>query len=141
LKPKEIPLRSGKSIDKYLIDKTGKAINLKLNVRNRTQGNNSAKGIHLLTFTLINQNSGGSENIRNEDCFFQVSFSVAANEKCFLPYKVAVSKADKEDEKSNRLLFRNKKTFAVGHGCSPKWDDNETELTNSIITEAIPSYE
>ena len=141
LKPEEIPLQSGKSFDKFLADKNEKELNLKLNVRNRTHGANLTSGIHLLTFTLINLNSGGTENIRNEDCFFQVSFSVNANEKCFSPYKVATSKTDKEDEKSNHMLFRKKKTFAVGHGCSPKWDDNEIEFTNSILTEAIPSYE
>lgn len=139
LSTNEIPIQSGKSIDKILTDKDGKEINLKLNVRNRTHGDDT--NIHLLTFTLINLNTGGSENIRNEDCFFQVSFTVGANEKCFCPYKTASSKADKEDEKSNLLLFRNKKTFAVGHGCSPSWNDNDIDFTDSITTEAIPVYE
>lgn len=137
----EIPLKSGKSIDKLLVDKDGKEINLKLNIRNRTHEKKSANNIHLLTFTLINLNSGGAENIKNEDCFFQVSFSVTANEKCFFPYKAAVSKTDKDDEKSNLLLFRKKKTFAVGHGCSPSWNDNDVDFTDSIKTEAIPAYE
>lgn len=138
----EIPMQSGKSIDKILVDKNGNEINLKLNVRNRTHGINSENNdIHLLTFTLINLNIGGAENIKNEDCFFQVSFSVSANTKCFYPYKAAASKADKDDEKSNLLLFRKKKTFAVGHGCSPSWDDNDIDFTKSIATEAIPAYE
>lgn len=137
----EIPTQSGKSIDKILTDKNGNAINLKLNIRNRTHGNESDRDTHLLTFTLINLNTGGTENIKNEDCFFQVSFSVGANEKCFCPYRAAASKTDKDDEKSNLLLFREKKTFAVGHGCSPSWNDNDIEFTNSIITEAIPAYE
>ena len=141
LSASEIPLQTGKSIDKLLIDKDGKEINLKLNIRNRTHENNSTNNIHLLTFTLINLNSGGAENIKNEDCFFQVSFSVTANENCFCPYKAAASKTDKDDEKSNLLLFRKKKTFAVGHGCSPSWNDNDIDFTNSIITEAIPVYE
>lgn len=143
LNASEIPVQSGKYIDKFLVDKDGKEINLKLNVRNRTHDENTDKNIHLLTFTLINLNSGGTENIKNEDCFFQVSFSITAtnDEKCFYPYKAAAAKTDKEDEKSNQLLFRNNKTFAVGHGCSPKWNDNETEFANSITTEAIPTYE
>lgn len=136
----EVPTESGTSIDKYLVDKDNKELSLKLNIRNRTHSNN-AEDVHLLTFTLINTNTGSPENIRNESCFFQVSFSVHSKEKCFTPYRVAASKADKDDEKSNHLLFRNKKTFAVGHGCSPKWDDSETELTNSIEAEVIPSYE
>ncbi len=137
----EIPLQSGKSIDKLLVDKDGREINLKLNIRNRTHGNEMGRNIHLLTFTLINMNTGGGENIKNEDCFFQVSFSVIANEKCFFPYKIAASKTDKDDEKSNLLLFRKKKTFAVGHGCSPSWNDNDIDFTDSITTEAIPVYE
>jgi len=137
----EIPLHSGKYFDKILIDKNGKEINLKLNIRNRTHSKDSDKNIHLLTFTLINQNTGEAENIKNENCFFQVSFSVSANEKCFCPYKAASSKTDKDDEKSNLLLFRKKRTFAVGHGCSPSWNDNDIEFTNSITTEAIPVYE
>ena len=143
LNASEIPVQSGISFDKLLVDKDGKEINLKLNVRNRTHEENSDKNIHLLTFTLINLNTGGTENIRNEDCFFQVSFSVRAmnDEKCFRPYKTPSSKTGKEDEKSNQLLFRKKKTFAVGHGCSPKWNDNESEFANSITTEAIPTYE
>lgn len=137
----EIPTQSGKCIDKILIDEDGKEINLKLNVRNRTRGGNMDNNIRLLTFTLINSNTGGSESIRNEDCFFQVSFTVSANEKSFSPYKTASSKSDKEDEKSNLLLFRNKKTFAVGHGCSPSWSDNDIDFTVSINTETVPVYE
>ena len=137
----EIPLQSGKFFDKVLVDKEGKEINLKLNIRNRTHGENSGQNMHLLTFTLINLNTGGTENIKNEDCFFQVSFSVSDDEKCFCPYKAASAKTDKEDEKSNLLLFRKKKTFAVGHGCSPTWNDNDIDFTDVITTEAIPSYE
>ncbi len=137
----EIPIDSGKSIDKRLIDINGKELKIKLNIRNRTHGATSDKNIHLLTFTLININSGGTEHINNEDCFFQVSFSVNADENCFSPYKVAASKTDKDDEKSNLLLFRNKKTFAVGHGCSPSWNDNDIDFTNSIVSESIPVYE
>ena len=137
----DIPLISGTSKEFALVGKDAKIIELVLNIRNRTHGNDSDKNIHLLTFTLINKNKGARENIKNEDCFFQVSFSVNASEKCFCPYKLAASKTDQDDEKSNQLLFRKKKTFAVGHGCSPAWADDDSELVNTITTEAITSYE
>jgi hypothetical protein len=137
----QIPLISGTSKEFALVGKNGKQIDLVLNVRNRTHGNRLDNSIHLLTFTLINKNKGAKENIRNEDCFFQVSFSVNASEKCFCPYKLAASKTDKDDEKSNQLLFRKKKTFAVGHGCSPAWTDDDSELVDTITTEVVPSYE
>jgi hypothetical protein len=137
----DIPLISGTAKEFALVGKDGKKIELVLNIRNRTHGNDSDKSIHLLTFTLINKNKGARENIRNEDCFFQVSFSVSASEECFCPYKLAASKTDQDDEKSNQLLFRKKKTFAVGHGCSPAWIDDDSQTVNAITTEAIPSYE
>ena len=136
-----LPLISGTAKEFALVGKDGKKIELVLNIRNRTHGIDSDKSIHLLTFTLINKNKGARENIRNEDCFFQVSFSVSASEECFYPYKLAASKTDQDDEKSNQLLFRKKKTFAVGHGCSPAWVDNDSQTVNTITTEAIPSYE
>lgn len=137
----DIPLISRTSKEFALVGKNGVKIELVLNIRNRTHGNDSDKSIHLLTFTLINKNKGTRENIRNEDCFFQASFSVNASEECFCPYKLAASKTDQDDEKSNQLLFRKKKTFAVGHGCSPAWVDDDSQTVNTITTEAIPTYE
>jgi hypothetical protein len=137
----DIPLKSGTSKEYSLMGKDKNKISLILNIRNRTHGIDLDKSKHLLTFTLINRNIGSKENIRNEDCFFQVSFSVSSNENCFCPYKMATSKTDQDDEKSNKLLFRKKKTFAIGHGCSPAWDDDDSDSVNSITTEAIPSYE
>ena len=138
----KVPVNSGSSKEFNLIGKEGKKIDLVLNVRNRTHGADLNSGLHLLTFTLINRNLGEKENIKNEACFFQVSFSVTTNdEDNFYPYKIAASKTDKDDEKSNQLLFRKKKTFAVGHGCSPAWIDNDSDSVNKITTESLPAYE
>lgn len=141
IRSSEIPIKSGTSREFHLIGKDKKEIPLILNIRNRTHGEYSETNIHLLTFTLINKNIGERENIKNEDCFFQVSFSVSSDELTFQPYKIAASKTDKEDEKSNQLLFRNKKTFAVGHGCSPMWVDDHSTTISKITTESLPSYE
>lgn len=113
---------------------------LRVNLWNRTRDDDNE--VQLLTFTLINENTTiGS--IRNEECFFQVSFSVESADRtfCFKPYRTFSSSADKEDEKSNRLLFRHKKAFAVGHGCSPEWDDKAVEGVSIIRSEVIPIYE
>ena len=134
-----LPQKSGMTYEHMLTDKEGKTINLKLNIRNRTY--TSENSIHLLTFTLINMNQGGADNINNEDCFFQVSFSVHSNISSFYPYRTVTSMTDKDDEKSNLLLYRKKKTFAVGHGCSPSWKDNDSETTNRIVAETLPTYE
>lgn len=139
---KDIPNVSGKSKNIVLKNNEGQDIGLRMNIRNRTHLARTDNS-QLLTFTLLNCNQDSSENIKNEKCFFQVSFSVtsADDEKCFTSYKSISSSADKEDERSNRLLYRNKKTFAVGHGCSPAWDDREPDHVNTIWTEVLPVYE
>lgn len=142
IKSERIPKISGISNTFSLFSKNGDKIKAIIHIRNRTPelslNNNGCK---LLTFTLINTNESDTSLIRNEDCFFQASFSVQSEEKCFYPYEILPSIVDKEDEESNRLLFRNKKTFAVGHGCSPSWDDEANYLTNEICANIIPLYE
>lgn len=136
----DVPVLPLSDFNIRLKDQNGAEIPLQLNIRNRTH-DNGASGWQLLTFTLINRNSGSKDSISNENCFFQVSLEIKSEEKCFFPYKSAISKADKDDERSNLLLFRNKRTFAVGHGCSPAWDDADTISTGWIRTEAMPTYE
>lgn len=141
LNPFDIPVQPGKGKTISLSDKDGNELKLKLHVRNRTYGRSTNPEVHLLTFTLINDNEEGAHI--SENCYFQVSFSVSSeeSEKCFLPYKTDGSLADKDDEKSNRLLYRNKSCFAVGHGCSPVWNDTDCECTERITADIIPVYE
>jgi hypothetical protein len=103
----QLPKEPGSSKDFSLYGPSSEELKLKLNVRNRTHGSDINTGIHLLTFTLINHHESTGENINNEECFFQTSFSIRTEdkEKCFYPYKSSSSKADKEDEKSNNLLI------------------------------------
>ena len=137
----QLPLISGTSIDLPISNTKLELLPLKLNIRNRTPDLNRMRGVHLFTFTLINLNTVDSENIKHQDCFFQVTFSVSSNEQCFVSQPTTSSIADKDDERSNRLLFRNKKSFAVGHACSPTWDDIDGDSTSKIIAEPLPSYE
>lgn len=137
----QLPNVSGTSIDIPIFNINSEILPLKLNIRNRTPDLNRSEGLCLFTFTLINLNTVDSENIKHQDCFFQVTFSVSSNESCFVSQPTSSSLADKDDERSNRLLFRNKKAYAVGHGCSPIWNDNDTDSTSKIIAEPLPTYE
>lgn len=136
----EIPSEAGKNIERKLKTKDNAEVNLKLNLRNRMQNVNGKEIINLFTFTLINCNEGIKGSLSNEDCFFQVFFDVEANENCFRPYYVHLNSEGLEDEMTNRLLYRNKNTFAIGHGCAPKWDE-EKYAVNRIFTETVPHYE
>lgn len=44
---------------------------------------------------------------------------------------------DDSEESVNQLLYREYKTFGVGHGCSVKWN----EQSNSVETEYLPSFD
>jgi hypothetical protein len=46
------------------------------------------------------------------------------------------------DLQSNRLLYRNKREFAVGHGCGAEWEvDSEGQVATEVRTTLIPYFE
>jgi len=126
----------------FAVEKDGQPTGLVLSIRNRTTGNTSATDGQLCTFSLIDRRLTEGV-IRNEDCFFQVSFSVRAQDgsASFRPYPVKKAVLATEDDQSDQLLYRKRRNFAVGHGCAPTW----TELTDGqaveIRAEVIPAYE
>lgn len=115
---------------------------LVLNIRNRTPQSKFGAKDQLYTFSLINKIKSG-KTILNEDCYFQVEFSVCSVDEspCFLPYPEKQSRSHDEDERSNRLLYRHRKNYAVGHGCAIDWKMNEKNEVIQISTSIIPTYE
>jgi hypothetical protein len=96
----------------------------------------------IITFTLINRNVAVLQRARDEDCFFQCGFSVEAEDgrPCFLDYPERISVLGDEEEASLRLLYRHRRTYAVGHGCAADWiEDNGVGL--KIHTESMPTFE
>lgn len=95
----------------------------------------------LFTISLINWNISKKEK-SPEEAFFQVGFSVEINspEHDFLDYRSYNKFSDDPEEKSLFLLYRNKKTFAVGHGCAVSWQ-TENGKAVTVRTEIIPYTE
>src|SRR3989454_1275712 len=61
----------------------------------------------------------------------------------FLPRELepALAHSDR-DRESNRLLFRNRREFAIGHGCAAEWTEpSDTNRAEEVRTELIPNYE
>jgi hypothetical protein len=61
----------------------------------------------------------------------------------FIPRELepALSHSDR-DRESNRLLFRSRREFAIGHGCATEWTEtNDGEHAEEVRTELIPDYE
>ncbi|CAH8242937.1 hypothetical protein WJ0W_000146 [Paenibacillus melissococcoides] len=125
--------------------KEGIPTGLNLYIKNRTSKHNWIEDVELFTFTLINRLPSNGR-IENESCFFQCEFSVRSKDgtACFLPYPERSSVSYADDEKSMRLLYRNHKTYAVGHGCAPSWkelEDTTLKRAYFIKAETMPVYE
>lgn len=76
---------------------------------------------------------------------FQPSLTVrpASSDQLFVPRELepSVGRADRDLE-SNRLLFRGRREFATGHGCSADWTTAATgDRAVEVRTELLPQYE
>jgi len=97
----------------------------------------------IITFTLINRNKSETGSPKDEQCFFQCRFELADADggDCFLEYPEKVGEAEDAEEASLRLLYRHRKTFAVGHGCAANWPEGEMSAAGVIWSETLPAYE
>ena len=97
----------------------------------------------IVTFTLINRTVKSGSTPKDTECVFQAAFSVedADGGSCFLDYPESEGRGDDEEEESLRLLYRHRRTFAVGHGCAAAWPDTESSAVGQITTDSLPAHE
>jgi hypothetical protein len=97
----------------------------------------------IVTFTLINRTQMSGNSPKDSECFFQCEFTVedADGGSCFLEYPEREGLEDDLEDQSLRLLYRHRKTFAVGHGCAAQWPDIEApqRSTKSKLTRCPPT--
>ena len=105
----------------------------------------SQEGKRLITVVLVNRSVTGTDN---EFSLFQSHFKVvvssADGKKCILPYPgPSLEKLqDNEEELSLALLYRNRQTFAIGHGCSADWETVSGEgRPGWVSAESLPTFE
>lgn len=96
----------------------------------------------LTTVSLVNKNVSAGERFVTDKCFFQVSFSVSSSDAkdCFVEYPEKKGESLDDEELALRLLYRHRKTFAVGHGCAADWVERE-ERAVSVSTAILPVYD
>lgn len=94
----------------------------------------------IYTFTLENSLLDLNGKNKEESCYFQAEF-VLTSESGFSPLpeneKLNLNDAD---YLSNQLLYRNVRSYAIGHGCAASWDD-EVQPVREISTSIFPEYE
>lgn len=101
-------------------------------------------GLTLFTFALKNTHPACDKGMDEEHVFFNVSLKISSettNKNVFAEYVIPPQFEKDEEELSLRLLYRNRKTYAVGHGCAVDWECNDKSKVESIFTKAIPTYE
>lgn len=95
---------------------------------------------------LVNRRAAPHQGASRADRWiFQPSLTVRSEDfaAVFLPRQIEPALAHSEpDRESNRLLFRARREFAIGHGCAAEWSVLEASgLATEIRTELIPSHE
>lgn len=102
-------------------------------------------GKRLITVCLVNRSDSDSKNeFALFQSYFRIELSSPEGKKFILPYPGAVldDVQANEEELSLALLYRNRQTFAVGHGCAANWDSNVTDGKVSVVSaECLPAYE
>jgi hypothetical protein len=99
--------------------------------------------LRILTFSLVNTfvSPGRPES---DQCFFQVGLVVRGkgDSNCFLEYpeREGEERWHDKEERALALLYRHRKTFAIGHGCAAEWL-GQGERAVEIRTETLPVHE
>jgi len=100
------------------------------------KGNNYVKILLLNNSNHPSNKYSNTNEILNRKCLFQTNISV---ENIFLkPYK-SQSELHPFDDEQNEInfIYRDIKSFGVGHNCSVQWDDSSNP--NSIQTDFMPN--
>ena len=106
------------------------------------------KGVVALTTVLVNTHVANAQDrsvSRDSLSFFQIGIRVVAADSGRSPFIERRRKElsiEDDDLESYRLLYRNARTFAVGHGCAAEWSlAKGGERANEIRTAVVPRYE
>lgn len=97
---------------------------------------------NLVTVTVVNArfNDDAHPERAWDEMLLQVEFSVkvqGAGEVLEYP-SVALASHDLEEQEL-RLLHRKARVFAIGHGCSPEWEESSSAVV-AVRSEVMPSY-
>jgi len=133
--PLDLP-SNDRDAKRYWITVDGEETQLRLSIFRRFSQGESV----FYTFSLENTYGSTTNTIRNEECFFQVSFSVVS-EKGFVKVPLNEKPLNQdEDFLSNQLLYRKVNNYAIGHGCATDWIE-DSDGVRTISTSFFPEYE
>lgn len=92
-----------------------------------------ANGVKSITVVLINKRVHEGK-LKDQHSFFQVGLEIRGTDgdSPFVARRGSID-LDDDDVATNDLLFRNRREFAVGHGCSAFWDDPDSRGRSAAV--------
>lgn len=109
---------------------------------------NAHDKLRLLTITFVNR-KGRSGSSDDENSIFQAGIRITnQSATCWIaPYPESgykfskVSQDPLSDEAINKVLYRDHRAYAIGHGCAADWSEPEAGLVSSVWSDVLPVYE
>lgn len=124
--------------ERWIFNEPNYKVKLYIFVRNASTKYTSKK---LITISLINELKENSGNQKNDAlCVFQPSLKVISDKPSFHFFEDNTDYsllANDSETLNTALLFRNYKVYAMGHGVSVDWKEQEN-LASEITTEVLP---
>lgn len=94
------------------------------------------EGGDVITIALCNSLTDVNDDYPN--CYYQTSFKIVVSHG-LIPPTWPQSSATSEEEANKRLIYRNLKNYAIGHGCATSWEQGGT--VHWAKTETMPLAE
>ncbi len=99
-------------------------------------------GISTVSVALRNKKRAVKGELRDDKAWFQVGLRISTRVPAIVDRTSHVNVGHDEDLDTSALLYRNKRTFAVGHGCAVEWDIRSTsQAVNYVATTFLPTFE
>ena len=97
------------------------------------------KGHLSISLFMTNElDEGGSYNENQENTLFQFKFSITAQNAIIAPIPNQISTYG--SNKINDFMYRNNRSYAVGHTCSSGWSDPDSPEQREVFTSWIPEF-
>lgn len=121
----------------------GTATGLEVRWVSRPRPSEGGRVKRLLTVNLVNTYTSADLLPENERCFFQIQLALKApnGENCFLEYPDALGGQLDEEEEQLELLYRHRKTYAIGHGCAADWVETIPGRAGRLQSEIMPQWD
>lgn len=74
-----------------------------------------------------------------EDCLFQIHLECQVGGGEVLPYPSSSNLSDDPEDAELRLLYRDKRVYGAGHGCSVTWKQGQDGKVTTVSTEMMPA--